>query len=108
MRRPLEQCSQTSSTPLPPPLIPLPERSTGLELDVEEETGQEAPTQTQELESTLVEKELGDPEVAVEALSNIEISPVKEKLDEEAHNVSTDQSVTGTIKYSCTLKLYVN
>ncbi|XP_062849309.1 sorting nexin-15 [Trichomycterus rosablanca] len=95
VRRPLEQCSVSYSTPLPPPLIPLPKGGTGL--DVEEETGHEAPIQTQELESTLVEKEIGDPEVAVEALSNIEISPVQEEHDEEAQcNVSTDQSATDT------------
>ncbi|XP_060756720.1 sorting nexin-15 isoform X2 [Neoarius graeffei] len=93
VRRPLDPC--ISSTPLPPPLIPLPKGATGL--GAEEETGTEAPILTQELESTLVEKELGEPEMAVEALSNIEISPVQERLEEKEEvevDFSTDQPTT--------------
>lgn len=91
MRRPLDPCI-SSSTSLPPPLIPLPKAPTGL--GAEEETGTEAPILTQELESTLGEKELGEPEMAVEALSNMEISPVEEKEETEV-KFSTDQPTTG-------------
>ncbi|KAG7330245.1 hypothetical protein KOW79_006467 [Hemibagrus wyckioides] len=79
VRRPLDQCV-SSSRILPPPLIPLPNGATGL--GAEEETGREAPILTQELESTLDDKELGEPEMAVEALSNMEISPVEERHTE--------------------------
>lgn len=95
MRRPLDPCV-SSSTSLPPPLIPLPKRATGL--GAEEETGTEAPILTQELESTLVEKEFGEPEMAVEALSNMEISPVQESHEEKKEaevNFSTEQPITG-------------
>lgn len=95
MRRPLDPCISSSAS-LPPPLIPLPKGATGL--GAEEETGTEAPILTQELESTVVEKELGEPEMAVEALSNMEISPVQERLEEKEEvevNFSTNQSTTG-------------
>ncbi|XP_026990261.1 sorting nexin-15 isoform X2 [Tachysurus fulvidraco] len=91
VRRPLDQCI-TSSTALPPPLIPLPNGDTGL--GAEEETGREAPILTQELESTLDDKELCEPEMAVEALSNMEISPVEEihiEKEEAEANFCTDQ-----------------
>ncbi|KAK3546627.1 hypothetical protein QTP70_031441 [Hemibagrus guttatus] len=80
VRRPLDPCV-SSPTSLPPPLIPLPNGATGL--GAEEETGREAPILTQELESTLDDKELGEPEMAVEALSNMEISPVEERHTEK-------------------------
>ncbi|KAF5905417.1 sorting nexin-15, partial [Clarias magur] len=94
VRRPLDPCV-SSSTSLPPPLIPLPKG--GTDLGAEEETGREAPILTQELESTLVEKEFGEPEMAVEALSNMEISPVQERHEEKQEtevNFSTDQPIT--------------
>lgn len=94
VKRPLDPCI-SSSTSLPPPLIPLPKGATGL--GAEEETGREAPILTQELESTLGEKELGDPEMAVEALSNMDISPVEEKHEENEETevtCSTDQPTT--------------
>ncbi|MCI4377378.1 hypothetical protein PGIGA_G00202820 [Pangasianodon gigas] len=94
VRRPLDP-SISSSTSLPPPLIPLPKGPTGL--GAEEETGREAPILTQELESTLGEKEFGEPEMAVEALSNMEISPVQERHEEKEEaevNFSTDQLTT--------------
>lgn len=96
MRRPLDP-SISSSTSLPPPLIPLPKGATGQ--GAEEETGREAPILTQELESTLGEKELGEPEMAVEALSNMEISPIQERHEEKEEaevNFSTDQPITGS------------
>lgn len=95
MRQPLDPCI-SSSTSLPPPLIPLPKGAAGL--GAEEETGREAPILTQELESTLGEKELGEPEMAVEALSNMEISPVQERCEEKEEtevNFSPDQPTTG-------------
>lgn len=99
MRRPLDPCI-ASSTSLPAPLIPLPKRAVGLE--AEEEIGREAPILTQELESTLGEKELGETEMAVEALSNMEISPIQEMHEEKEEaevNFSTDQPTTGAIFY---------
>ncbi|XP_053485161.1 sorting nexin-15 [Ictalurus furcatus] len=94
VRRPLDP-SISSSISLPPPLIPLPKGATGQ--GAEEETGREAPILTQELESTLGEKELGEPEMAVEALSNMEISPIQERHEEKEEaevNFSTDQPIT--------------
>ncbi|KAF7706325.1 sorting nexin-15 [Silurus meridionalis] len=91
VRRPLDPCI-SSPTSLPPPLIPLPKGDDAL--GAEEETGTEAPILTQELESTLGEKELGEPEMAVEALSNMEISPVEERHEEKEEaevNFGADQ-----------------
>ncbi|XP_066537832.1 sorting nexin-15 [Hoplias malabaricus] len=90
VRRPLDPSPVSSSNPLPPPLIPLPEGGTGLV--AEEETGREAPLQAQELESSLGEKELGETEVAVEALSDMESSPVEETHREKGvgENISKD------------------
>lgn len=99
MRRPLDPCI-SSSTSLPPPLIPLPKGAPGL--GAEEETGREAPILTQELESTLSEKELGEPEMAVEALSNLEISVEQETHDEKEEaevDFNTDLPTTGDFLY---------
>lgn len=74
MRRPLETAA--ISTSLPPPLIPLPERNT--ELLAEEETGRDAPIQAQELESNQRLTDLAQPEIAVEAFSDMESSPTQE------------------------------
>ncbi|KAI4879359.1 hypothetical protein NFI96_019441 [Prochilodus magdalenae] len=96
VRRPLDPSSLSASTPLPPPLIPLPKGATGL-LEAEEEAGREAPIQAQELESSLEEKDLGETEVAVEALSDMESSPVEETQrdkEEAEQNISTDPSTT--------------
>ncbi|XP_076828767.1 sorting nexin-15 [Brachyhypopomus gauderio] len=89
--RPLDPSSVSSSTSLPPPLIPLPTGTS--ELGAEEEAGREAPIQPQELESALGEQVLGEPEVAVEALSDMEGSPVQEK---EKEDISIDQPSTVT------------
>ena len=100
MRRPLDPSSVSSSSPLPPPLIPLPMGAFGLE--AEEEAGREAPIQAQELESSLEEKDLDETEVAVEALSDMESSPVEEtQRDEEEtqQNISTDQFTTGAVTF---------
>lgn len=78
MRRPLETAA--ISTSLPPPLIPLPERNT--ELLAEEETGRDAPIQAQELESNQRLTDLAQPEIAVEAFSDMESSPTQETQGE--------------------------
>ncbi|XP_055053587.1 sorting nexin-15 [Misgurnus anguillicaudatus] len=70
VRRPLD--TSTVDTSLPPPLIPLPERDTGLL--AEEEAGREAPIQTQELQSNQRLTDLAKPEIALEALSDTESS----------------------------------
>lgn len=100
MKRPLEPSSISSSSPLPPPLIPLPKGATGL--GAEEEAGREAPLEAQELESSLSEKELGETEVAVEALSDMESSLVEETEREEEdarQSTSTDQPATGAVTF---------
>ncbi|ROL45569.1 Sorting nexin-15 [Anabarilius grahami] len=74
VRRPLETAA--ISTSLPPPLIPLPERNT--ELLAEEEMGRDAPIQAQELESNQRLTDLAQPEIAVEAFSDMESSPTQE------------------------------
>ncbi|KAI5104245.1 sorting nexin-15, partial [Silurus meridionalis] len=99
VRRPLDPCI-SSPTSLPPPLIPLPKGDDAL--GAEEETGTEAPILTQELESTLGEKELGEPEMAVEALSNMEISPVEERHEAEV-NFGADQPTSAECVSVCTL-----
>ncbi|XP_072543751.1 sorting nexin-15 isoform X2 [Salminus brasiliensis] len=93
VRRPLEPSSISSSSPLPPPLIPLPKG--GTRLGAEEEAGTEDPIQAQELESSLGEKDLHETEVAVEALSDMESSPVEEREEEEAQQIiHTEQPIT--------------
>ncbi|KAK1797102.1 hypothetical protein P4O66_008497 [Electrophorus voltai] len=89
--RPLDPSSVSSSTSLPPPLIPLPMGASGL--GAEEEAGREAPIQAQELESALGEQGLGEPEVAVEAFSDMEGSPVQE-TEKEEEDISIDQPST--------------
>ncbi|XP_030636359.1 sorting nexin-15 [Chanos chanos] len=87
VRRPLEPSALSSSSSLPAPLIPLPENLS--ELSVEEEEGREAPIQTQELETKLGETELGgDPEVAVEASSDLDSSPSEETQKEPVTEIS--------------------
>uniref|UniRef100_A0A8C2E4N8 Sorting nexin 15 n=1 Tax=Cyprinus carpio TaxID=7962 RepID=A0A8C2E4N8_CYPCA len=78
VRRPMETAAISAS--LPPPLIPLPERNA--ELLAEEETGREAPIQVQELESNQRLTDLSQPEMAVEALSDMESSPTQETQTE--------------------------
>ncbi|XP_059363607.1 sorting nexin-15-like [Carassius carassius] len=78
VRRPMETAAISPS--LPPPLIPLPERNA--ELSAEEETGREDPIQAQELESSQRLTDLTQPEMAVEALSDMESSPIQETQTE--------------------------
>uniref|UniRef100_W5KV23 Sorting nexin 15 n=1 Tax=Astyanax mexicanus TaxID=7994 RepID=W5KV23_ASTMX len=97
VRRPLEPSSiSSSSSPLPPPLIPLPKGAA--KLGAEEEAGTEAPIQAQELESSLREIDLDETEEAVEALSDMENSPVEELergKEETQHDINTEQPATG-------------
>ncbi|XP_007248094.2 sorting nexin-15 isoform X1 [Astyanax mexicanus] len=99
VRRPLEPSSiSSSSSPLPPPLIPLPKGAA--KLGAEEEAGTEAPIQAQELESSLREIDLDETEEAVEALSDMENSPVEELergKEETQHDINTEQPATGDI-----------
>ncbi|XP_052008293.1 sorting nexin-15-like [Xyrauchen texanus] len=108
VRKPLD--TSTISNYLPPPLIPLPERDTGVL--AEEETGREAPIQAQELESDQRLTDLTTPEEAVEALSETDTCSMQETQSEtekqvqktreeekeiKAHqNNGTDQSAAGT------------
>lgn len=79
--RPLEPCVEASGT-LPPPLIPLPKRRASDCQPAEEEMGREAPTLPQDLGNNL-SLELGEPEVAAEALSDMKVSPEDLHSDHE-------------------------
>ncbi|KAK6323011.1 hypothetical protein J4Q44_G00053500 [Coregonus suidteri] len=70
--RPLDP-SPLASTPLPPPLIPLPQRR-GSDCELAEEEGTVAPIQPQDLGLSLG-TDLGEPEVAAEAYSEMGGSP---------------------------------
>ncbi|XP_028973488.2 sorting nexin-15 [Esox lucius] len=84
--RPLDP-TLPSSTPLPPPLIPLPQRR-GSDCDpVEEQEGAEAPIQPQDLGISLGTG-VGQPEVAAEAYSEmggtpLAVTPSEEEEEEE-------------------------
>lgn len=79
--RPLDPTSLSSAGPLPPPLIPLPKRRTSDCEPAEEEEGREAPTLPQDL-GTNVGLEVGEPEVAAEAYSEMGGSPREEEQEE--------------------------
>ncbi|XP_071750361.1 sorting nexin-15 isoform X2 [Centroberyx gerrardi] len=79
--RPLDPSPLASACPLPPPLIPLPERRASDCEPAEEEEGREAPTLPQDLGSNLG-LELGEPEVAAEAYSDLGGSPTEEEREE--------------------------
>ncbi|CAN9509506.1 unnamed protein product [Ophioblennius macclurei] len=79
--RPLDPSPLSSAGPLPPPLIPLPKRRASDCEPAEEEAGKEAPILTQDLGNNLG-LEVGEPEVAVEAYSEIGDSPREEEHDE--------------------------
>ncbi|XP_017269811.1 sorting nexin-15 [Kryptolebias marmoratus] len=72
--RPLDPSPLASAGPLPPPLIPLPERRASDCEPAEEEEGREAPTLPQDL-GTNISLEVGEPEVAAEAYSEMGGSP---------------------------------
>ncbi|XP_064185169.1 sorting nexin-15 isoform X1 [Anguilla rostrata] len=74
VKRPLDPSPLSSSTPLPPPLIPLPTGTS--EYGTEEEEGIEEPALPEEARSDLGAV-LGEPEAAVEAYSEMENSPTQ-------------------------------
>ncbi|XP_026168275.1 sorting nexin-15 [Mastacembelus armatus] len=79
--RPLEPTPLSSAGPLPPPLIPLPKRRASDCEPAEEEEGREAPTLPQDL-GTNLGLEVGEPEVAAEAYSEMGGSPREEEREE--------------------------
>ncbi|XP_062240265.1 sorting nexin-15 [Platichthys flesus] len=80
--RPLDPTPLSSAGPLPPPLIPLPKRRASDCEPAEEEEGREAPTLPQDL-GTNLGLEVGEPEVAAEAYSEMGGSPREEEREEE-------------------------
>ncbi|XP_061525216.1 sorting nexin-15 [Phycodurus eques] len=83
--RPLDPSPASSTGILPPPLIPLPERSASDCEPAEEEAGREAPTLPQDL-GTNLGIDVGEPEVAAEAYS--------EMGEEGGGDVAPDDRVT--------------
>ncbi|XP_037539927.1 sorting nexin-15 [Nematolebias whitei] len=79
--RPLDPSPLASAGPLPPPLIPLPERRASDCEPAEEEEGREAPTLPQDL-GTNISLEVGEPEVAAEAYSEMGGSPRGEEEED--------------------------
>ncbi|XP_027134267.1 sorting nexin-15 [Larimichthys crocea] len=79
--RPLDSTPLSSAGPLPPPLIPLPKRRASDCEPAEEEEGREAPTLPQDL-GINVGLEVGEPEVAAEAYSEMGGSPREEEQEE--------------------------
>ena len=79
--RPLDPTPLSSAGPLPPPLIPLPKRRASDCEPAEEEEGREAPTLPQDL-GTNLGLEVGEPEVAAEAYSEMGGSPREEEREE--------------------------
>ncbi|XP_028330290.1 sorting nexin-15 [Gouania willdenowi] len=79
--RPLDPSPLSSEGPLPPPLIPLPKRRDSDCEPAEEEAGREAPTLPQDLGNNL-SLEVEEPEVGVEAYSEIQGSPPEDEQDE--------------------------
>lgn len=79
--RPLDPTPMSSEGPLPPPLIPLPKRRASDCEPAEEEEGREAPTLPQDLGNN-VGLEVGEPEVAAEAYSEMGGSPREEEQEE--------------------------
>ncbi|XP_034020698.1 sorting nexin-15 isoform X2 [Thalassophryne amazonica] len=84
--RPLDPSPQSASGPLPPPLIPLPKRRASDCEPAEEEEGREAPILPQDLGSNLC-REVGEPEVAAEAYSEMGGSPAEETRDKLSDTV---------------------
>lgn len=91
--RPLDPTPMSSAGPLPPPLIPLPERRASDCEPAEEEEGREAPPLPQDL-GTNVGLEVGEPEVAAEAYSEMGGSPREEEPEETSDAELDDRSMT--------------
>ncbi|AWP00907.1 putative sorting nexin-15 [Scophthalmus maximus] len=79
--RPLDPTPLSTAGALPPPLIPLPKRRASDCEPAEEEEGREAPTLPQDL-GTNLGLEVGEPEVAAEAYSEMGGSPREEEREE--------------------------
>ncbi|XP_041841735.1 sorting nexin-15 [Melanotaenia boesemani] len=88
--RPLDPTPLSSAGPLPPPLIPLPKRRASDCEPAEEEEGREAPTLPQDL-GTNLSIEVGEPEVAAEAYSEIGGSPREEEREELSDTEQDDR-----------------
>nr|XP_020465786.1 sorting nexin-15 [Monopterus albus] len=86
--RPLDPTHLLSAGPLPPPLIPLPKRRASDCEPAEEEEGREAPTLPQDLGINLG-LEVGEPEVAAEAYSEMGGS-LREEEREELSDIELD------------------
>lgn len=95
--RPLDPSPLSSSGPLPPPLIPLPKRRASDCEPAEEEEGKEAPTLPQDL-GTNLGLELGEPEVAAEAYSEIGGTPREEEREELSDAELDDTGATWELK----------
>lgn len=83
-----------SAGPLPPPLIPLPKRRASDCEPAEEEEGREAPTLPQDL-GTNMSLEVGEPEVAAEAYSEMGGSPREEEQEELSDTELDDRGMMG-------------
>lgn len=83
----------SSDGSLPPPLIPLPKRRASDCEPAEEEEGREAPTLPQDL-GISVGLEVGEPEVAAEAYSEMGGSPREEEEREELSDTELDDRGT--------------
>lgn len=94
--RPLDPTPLSSAGPLPPPLIPLPKRRASDCEPAEEEEGREAPTLPQDLGNN-VGLEVGEPEVAAEAYSEMGGSP-REEEQEELSDTELDDGGTMVLK----------
>lgn len=87
----------SSDGALPPPLIPLPKRRASDCEPVEEEEGREAPTLPQDL-GVSVGLEVGEPEVAVEAYSEMGGSPVEDPKQDLSDTELNDAGAAGGLE----------
>ncbi|XP_003967005.2 sorting nexin-15 isoform X1 [Takifugu rubripes] len=90
--RPLDP-TLSSDEALPPPLIPLPKRRASDCEPVEEEEGREAPTLPQDL-GVSMGLEVGEPEVAVEAYSEMGGSPLEDPKQDLSDTEPDDAAVS--------------
>ncbi|XP_041635627.1 sorting nexin-15 isoform X2 [Cheilinus undulatus] len=96
--RPLDPTPMSSEGPLPPPLIPLPKRRASDCEPAEEEEGREAPTLPQDLGNN-VGLEVGEPEVAAEAYSEMGGSPREEEQEELSDTELSNREPSPVRKY---------
>lgn len=105
--RPLDPSTLSSAGPLPPPLIPLPKRRASDCEPAEEEEGREAPTLPQDLGNNL-SLEVGEPEVAAEAYSEIGGSPTEEEHEELSDVELDDRGGNVRMMPYCFLQFFKN